>query len=287
MANLDPSTIRLLANEPISQIQDLTTGYHTVAQVNDRYLVKQSRDLAAIEREAVGLYLFGRLSRAVPHLITRGADFLVSESLPQASTASQAIACGLISQSQVEAFVATFMAKIYWKYQQRSDNLTFFPFISWSSRTTAIAARLDQSFNLLKATVDHNVLRKLAKQVAIFATQSTHCKLTLLHRDIHLDNILVSTTNGYPRMMLIDVEHCMEGPIELELQNALFWQDDKSLNTQAIQTLLVNQFRIPYSRQQEAALLSLYIADQLTAAAEKSDRNKLAQLNKLAQIRLR
>src|SRR5690348_3904271 len=94
-------TIRLLDDEPVREVVDLSTGVHKVLRVNSQYLVKLSANRQALDREAVGLYLFGRLCHAVPHLITRGERFLVAECLADGCSAFDALAKGDVTPEQI------------------------------------------------------------------------------------------------------------------------------------------------------------------------------------------
>ena len=284
MNAVDVSAVRLLGGERVEQIVDLTTGQHGVARVNDRYLVKKCASRDALEREVVGLYLFGRLSNAVPHLVTQGADFVVTECLPQAMTASVAIERGIVDKAQVEAFIATFLAKVYWKYQRRVDNLALFPLLSWTHRLRLLGQRVLEYKPLLENYVGARVVAALIEGVKNALLATTAAPLTFLHRDIHLDNVLVSLSQGYPRMMLIDVEHCQEGPLELEVQNALFWDDEKSLEVAALRRLLRDTFCIPYSLDREKELMAVYVVDQLCLASEVGNEEKLVMLAKRIEV---
>ncbi|NMB69857.1 hypothetical protein GYA27_01470 [candidate division WWE3 bacterium] len=98
--------------------------------------------------------------------------------------------------------------------------------------------------------------------------------ISFLHRDIHRGNILCE--NGQP--YLIDHEHAMEGPIELELQNSIFWNDKMSLNVDKVKKILTNN-NIPYSSSNEILLKNYYVADQINIAIKE---NKFSKVKKLA-----
>lgn len=277
-------TIRLLDDEPVREVVDLSTGAHKVLRVNGQYLVKVSANHQALEREAVGLYLFGRLSCAVPHLITQGDSFLVAECLVDCCPAFEALEKGLVTTDQISTFVAGVMAKIYWKYQRRDNNVRLFPFLSWEKRIEYLIAGTEKSRTAIVRSFGSEQWKYLLASLRRMSEDKSISRhLTLLHRDIHLENILVSMASGYPRMMLIDMEHCMEGPVELELQNALFWHDDKSVDVAAICGRLTGEFRVPYRSDIEKQMVSVYLADQLLLAIAQQDDEKLATLCRLAR----
>jgi thiamine kinase-like enzyme len=103
--------------------------------------------------------------------------------------------------------------------------------------------------------------------------------ISFLHRDIHKGNIIYK--NGHP--YLIDHEHAMEGPIELELQNSLFWNDRMSLNTKLVKKHLKSS-GIRYSDEKEQLLRSYYIADQIYMAAKDNKLSKVQKIIRKAKI---
>lgn len=85
----------------------------------------------------------------------------------------------------------------------------------------------DKSEQIQKA-----ILKSLSRQS--WSNRNT----TILHRDLHLSNILVKP--DLSEVAIIDFEHSLLGPLEYELQNSVVFNDCKSLDVFEISGLLFN-----------------------------------------------
>jgi hypothetical protein len=77
----------------------------------------------------------------------------------------------------------------------------------------------------------------------------------------------------------------MEGPIELELQNSLLWNDAWSLPVDLIRKELTANHSVPYSLQMEKQLLAVYVLDQINLALSQDDIEKVKKLIQLYTLR--
>ena len=263
-------------------IVDLSDGDSNSAfQVNERYLLKQFLNSTQLKKEVAGIYLFSLLAEVdVPMLISQGESYFVSEFITGSVPASRLLETKAISMEQVSSVVAKFVAKTYWKYRVADrEKLKLFPSMSWEERLVGIIKGFKEYKPVILRFVSERQYNYMLKRiVSIDKDRSFTKNLTLTHRDLHTDNILVSLNVGVPNFYVIDFEHCMEGPVELEFQNSLLWNDSKSLDIKGVIRNLSLLYNVPYSEQAEKTLSIVYLIEQINLALAKQDEMKVKLL---------
>jgi hypothetical protein len=245
-------------------------------QVKENKICKTFGDKTRLKREVMGTVLFSVLSGdKVPQLVTWDNDLCVTRQVQNARTYFESSQ----SWSRIEELnqeVARFIAEVYFGYRK---GLTVPQFLSWDENLLGITNKFIQNRLLVISAIGQDKTKKIMENLLEVRKNLTFkSTLTLIHGDLHLDNILVNNNLELDKLTVIDFEHCMEAPIEMEFQNSLFWNDSKSLDVLAIKKLLREVYKIPYSTQKENMLSCVYIANQLNMAIEEADENKLQML---------
>ncbi|MCO6432802.1 phosphotransferase [Nitrosomonas nitrosa] len=294
MLNIENKKLQnTLPNIPLLQgdVVDLTDGdSNRVVAIDQRYIYKQYFSQKQLRQETAGYLLFNSLtSFGVPMVLDKGNDYLILEFIDAKACFALHHRQRILSKNQIAQKAALFIAEVYWNYRFFDKNRTrLFIGVAWDERTADILAKsiryADQVAKIIQA--DKLPLIRAAQEV-VAAVDTDERSLTLLHRDLHLDNILVKNDCvGRNSNYVIDFEHCMEGPIELEMQNSIFWNDDWSIPIEAVRDELTKKHDVPYSLSRERDMLSVYFLDQLNLAMEKNDEEKAQVLVNLYDQRI-
>ena len=211
-------------------------------------------------------YAWKQFNELVPEntatLVLKKEDLCVYEYLEQENRK--------VTKQNASLFAAQVITNIYNCYD---------PFVYKKGDLWKLAVKnLIEEFNKTKPQLDNRVNKEFTTMLQNnlkIIEDSEFTTISFLHRDIHKGNIIYE--NGHP--YLIDHEHAMEGPIELELQNSLFWNDRMSLNTKLVKKYLISS-GIKYSEKNEQLLRNFYVADQLVLAIKD---NKLTKVDKLVR----
>lgn len=256
-------------------------GRNTIYLVDRRFIYKMYCSPDQLVQEKIGYHTFKLVSPSViPLIIDQGENYLVCQYI-RSQSAYDAFRSNLITRKRISQNAASFIAEVYWRYQRFDrGQLDFFPWISWEKRLNRMVKTFQQNEpklqRLIGLTKVHLINQQLGKVLPSFHFLNTR---TFLHRDLHLDNILLKNPNSQrAQIYFIDFEHCLEGPIEFELQNSIFWHDEKSLDVSTVQHELVDRYQIPYSHQLERGLRVLYYIDQLNLAIKAGAENKIKKL---------
>lgn len=279
------NVIPLLGDPQHQTIVDLTDGdSNRVMKVNERYVYKEFFSQTQLSYETTGCLMFNLLSSyGVPMLLDKGQNYLVTEFV-ESESCFKLHHDGEISREEVGRKVIMFMAEVYWKYRFfNRDKVRLFPHMAWEERFQLMLNRIDEIRSGLEQVLNSQQLMRVDAAVSSLKQLEVPVQsLTFLHRDLHLDNVLVKKGHvGRDRNFFIDFEHCMEGPIEFELQNSIFWHDDWSLPYELVRSELKSQHDIPYSDELEYELVSLYYLDQLYLAYDKADYEKVRTLSNI------
>lgn len=141
---------------------------------------------------------------------------------------------------------------------------------SWKQKLIQIKEDLKNNEQTLRKFGSTKITKKLLSDLEILINYNNYKTITYVHGDLHLGNIILNDSG----VCLIDFEHSMEAPIELELQNSIFWNDEMSLDVEICRSLIVKA-RIEYSAELEILLMSFYISKQLLLALKEQDFLKL------------
>lgn len=287
MKNLNLSSKQLNSAKEIPYLKgkviDLTDGdSNEVYAVDKRYIIKKYFSQKLLMQETAGYLLFNSLTTfGVPMVLDKGNNYLVLEYIDADSSFTLFHTTKTLTMQQAAQKAALFIAEVYWNYRFiAKDKIKLFRGISWEERSVEILTKSLNNLSVIKGLLTSDQL-KLVKdaQTEMKTLEVTGKSLSLLHRDLHLDNILVKKdVFGRNGNYVIDFEHCMEGPIELEMQNSIFWNDDWSISSDMIREELIRKHDIPYSLEQEGRLLCVYFLDQLNIALEKRDTGKVQLL---------
>lgn len=207
----------------------------------------------------------------VPKVVAKGEDFLVLEYVSGAKTALQALQDGSLTEEELVDQLANFLADIHRSYQRLGKDVA-----EWEKKKSDIVISLERNSStlLVSKLLTQPEIRGLTERLGKIDLRRIPAEnLTFLHRDLHLGNILVDKG----RVLVIDFEHCAEGPLEFEFQNSLFFADEKSLPVEKIKCALRRRGLI-YSDLLERRLTPLYFADQINLAVELEDLQKLQTL---------
>ncbi len=268
------------------EIVDLTDGdSNAVYGLDQKYIYKEFFSTSQMHHETAGSIIFNLLSSfGVPLVLDKGNTYVLFEYIPSHSCFNLYHTAGMISQEQIAQKTAAFIAEIYWNYRYfKKDKIKLFPYMSWEERFSDIHVRarsIQGQMRELMSREDFLLYRDAVSSLDSIKQQNY--QLSFLHRDIHLDNILIREgAVGRDSTYVIDFEHCMEGPVELELQNAIFWKDKWSVPVGLIRDLLVRKHDVPYSNRTEQDMLSVYYLDQLVIATNKKDIPKVRLLTEV------
>lgn len=207
----------------------------------------------------------------VPRIVAKGGNFLILEYVSGAKTAFQALQDGSLTEEKLVNQLTNFLADAYRIYQKQARNV-----LIWDKKKSDIVRSFKRNSTtllgskILTQSEIQNVMERL-DEIDLLPVSIEN--LTFLHRDLHLDNILVDKR----KIFVIDFEHCAEGPIEFEFQNSIFFADEKSLPLTKIKRAL-RQRGFIYSNLLERKLIPLYFADQINLAIKLGDFQKLQLL---------
>jgi hypothetical protein len=138
---------------------------------------------------------------------------------------------------------------------------------SWNNSTKKLINEFELESNVLERMGYKNLKKSITDRLAVIVNEASDSKkLTLVHRDLHLGNVILKDNT----CVLLDFEHAMEAPIELEFQNSLFWNDDMSLDVVLAKSILRSK-GIYYSDELEKLLMAYYIADQFVIALKEQN----------------
>lgn len=175
----------------------------------------------------------------------------------------------LVSKQRASEFAGQVISNVFYNYKP----VTYKKGQMWELAVNQTIENFSQQKTKLEAINLGEFYFATIKQLHKIKT-TKFPNISFLHRDIHRGNILCENTQPY----LIDHEHAMEGPIELELQNSIVWNDRMSLNVKLVKKIL-NDNNIAYSDSNETLLKSYYLADQVILALKE---NRPAKVKKLA-----
>jgi hypothetical protein len=266
----------------VNNVIDLTDGdSNTVLNLDDKFIFKKSEDPEKLRADIVGMTLFRDLTNGeVPIIIFAGKNCFVAEFISGSFTAFELLCKNLLKEEQVTVAVASLLSRIFWNTKlKNSCSLDLFPFMKWENCISQIANDFMSVQKALSAFMSQKEIEQVKLSLKKIATDTTFRKdLVILHRDLHLDNILVKNDEMFDKFFFIDFEHSMEGPLELELQNSLFWDDEKSLNVRSIVDVLTTVYNVPYNKSKEVALMPVYFADQINLALKHEQLQKVQVL---------
>lgn len=201
----------------------------------------------------------------IPPLVFKKSDLCVFEYLNNENN--------LIRKKDASNFAGNIMVNIYNKYQPTN----YIKGEMWKLKMQCVLndfSELDTQLTVMGYKDKFRIISNKLEEIKL----QEYKNISFLHRDIHRGNILL--VNGQP--YLIDHEHATEGPIELELQNSLFWNDKMSLSVGVVKNI-IQTANIPYSDDLENLLRYFYLADQLILAFQENKLNKVKRLLTLHQ----
>ncbi|NTV31290.1 phosphotransferase [candidate division WWE3 bacterium] len=273
------TNIPVLGDPTNRKIVNLTDGdSNQVYRVNGRYIYKEYFSSEQLNYETTGCLVFNLLSSyGIPMLLDKGPNYLVTEYIDSTSCL-MLYRQGQLSKTEIGRKASTFLSEVYWNYRYfNRSKVALFQNIAWKDRFIAILNYTQAHYQDWNIHLDAGDLRQigdiLTRLSCIYIPPQS---LTFLHRDLHLDNVLIQEKkSGRDSNFFIDFEHCMEGPIEFELQNSIFWDDEWSLPVNFVRDELIKVHDIPYSIELEKQLLGLYYVDQLNLAYSKLDYTKM------------
>jgi hypothetical protein len=241
----------------------------------DNKITKTFENASKLNREISGTMIFGMLSgENVPQLMSWGSDFCVTKQVHQAKSCYE-LGGTFSCKNKVNGFVADFVSSVFLQYQ-KGINLPLF--MQWEFNLNKITEEFLINQEIVAGFLGKESIKKLLFGLSKVRQTKFQNSLTIVHGDLHLDNILISSIAGQEKIYVIDFEHCMEAPLEMEFQNSLFWNDDKSLEVKKITETLSDKYGIKYSKPQEALLMCVYVANQFNLAVGENDTEKLKLL---------
>jgi len=262
--------------EPVTSVRKLSSGANNVYTVNNRFVYKEFALPELCLTEATALRLMGPTATSTPTVIGNGNQTLTTNYVDGAKEAYEMLLRGDISSQQVNALVSRFMLEQYQLLLKGS--ITEASALSWKTRLREIVLW----WNIVgKTWCAHfpNQLDVLSQGLDVIVGLLPRLESTaLVHRDLHMSNLLLTDTRGYLDLTVIDCEHALIGPIELEFLNSRFWNDNKSLDVDAIIRILRTEYMVPFDVELEAHLMPFYIADQLLMAYKLINEDKRDKL---------
>lgn len=257
------------------------TSIGPIIVLDEKYLVKNFLSNEKRIRESIGMNIFNLTSGKSPLMIGYYENTAFSEFLGKYQPTNKLIDVNVLSPVQIDSIVADFVGNAYWSYKfKHKDKLDNFSEYKWAHRINKIYSEFINN-KQLENYLGQKLYIKISKNLAkVLKDKSLNDNLTILHRDLHLGNILCqenSSSKEY-NFKIIDFEHFMEGPLELEFQNSLFWNDKMSLNVKNIIEILSLYYRVPYRKDVERDMLFVYFAEQLNIATEMNDQKKITYL---------
>jgi len=230
----------------------------------------ESQDV--MQRELTGLKMFNMLlPEFTPALIEVGTTYFLEEYATSYGVSVEGTNIVAASKTYVEDCLAKELALVYQRAYNRAPEL----YKMWTASLYKIEKDFRLSCYFLSEIGGNRIYAKVCKDLQQLRNEV--CKpqnITFLHRDLHTGNVVI---NDYG-IKLIDFEHAMAGPFELEFQNAIFWKDSKSLDYRKIICSVVQKTGLSYNFELEKLLGSFYTADQLTQASKLNDLKKISLL---------
>lgn len=233
--------------------------------VMDKLIYKRYEDINKCSSEYMAWkQLNNIIPNYVPDLVVKTPDLCVFEYLDEDNKPK--------SKKDLSTFVGKMMVEIAKKY----NHTEYIKGELWNNSLKETRTKLSSNNNFFAET-RNNKLYKILQRNLIKISKTKFDVVTFVHRDIHKGNLISQGGNYF----LIDHEHAMEGPIELELQNSIFWNDKMSLNVKVVKKAILNS-GMSYSDKNERLLLSYYIADQINIALGNNKPKKALKIMKKA-----
>jgi hypothetical protein len=258
-------------------IEKIADGDSNTIRIINRQLVEKRFVLKEqLQQEMTAYSLYQLVSPfRVPIILDKNDNSLTMEFV-SGQTGFDLVQNRKMKQADVTCMVADFTGSIFWKMQLLPESkIRLFNQLSFKNRITQMQSGLEQNNTLLTSLIGRfqvrkfrNFLRSLLRKPELFINQ------TLVHRDLHMSNLLINQLGN----SVIDFEHALIGPIELEIQNALFWNDDYSIDPKLFRAEIVNNMRVPYSIKLEKELLTFYVIDQILIALKRGEMTKVRNL---------
>ena len=116
-----------------------------------------------------------------------------------------------ISVNEVNVKITAFVSRAYWEYKYFDrSKIKLFPNVSWLAKLNQITDDFETNVKKITKLGDgvmaSKILGKLESARNDTAINDTK-NLTVTHRDLHLDNILIGRDKGYNKFYVIDFEH--------------------------------------------------------------------------------
>ena len=233
-------------------------------QIQGDLVIKSFFSPEKMAGEIFGLTMGNLIGGNCPELLgSRGGNLLIKK-LSNKITAFEATQTNLISLNEINDFISLFCNQSLFAFRN------FDVSILQNSFNVKIK-NLIRNFMFNKLIIVENTSQEYFNNLIKGLNSLLEIKFEnfcLVHRDIQLKNILVDTNDK--SISLIDFEHSIIGPIELEFQNSIFWNDVYSVDSKFINSNIVG-----FNKKFEKMLSPFFICEQILEAINLNDVSKL------------
>lgn len=255
----------------------LESEINDVCVVNGTYVHKTYALPEHAWHESAALRALGSISSAPPIVIGNTNQTVTMNYIGGAVEAFGLLGEKSIHSSQLNVIVARYIFDVYRAcisdqyvgehVQSLSCEVRFAKLTLWLSvNSQSLAMRFPEEIQTLRE--------------GFLGAESVICERphVFVHRDLHTSNVLLKSTDSYFDLSVIDCEHALIGPLELEFLNSRFWHDQKSLDVEGIVSILKESYNVPFDKEREQALMPYYVVDQLYNAFLLGDEEKMGTI---------
>ncbi len=242
----------------------LTDTINEISFLGNGYLAKRYNNESACFNEYSGARLFAKCAGPfVPKIYKKSPELCLISEISEAKSAFDLLNEGGLSMNQVSVFIADFIGKTAINIKSKEKFVV--NKLKYLEQLKKTQSKFYQNKDILLSFLSKNTLAYVENSLELISAEAYISQMTVLHRDLHLSNVLVDSSGS---MYIIDFEQAAYGPIELEFQNSLFFNDAKSLDVAQIVSLLRYKYSVSYSEKNENLFKFAYITEQLNQAIE-------------------
>lgn len=269
----------------------ITKPNNVVTIVPRSVVIKEYQSKDGALREYLSLSLLRNLNITnVPRILGSSKGLTVLENITGSIAAYDYIQKYPDCKTIVMEQIALYISKVVANYNSKKNNILVPKFMQFDYLLENLVKDFSYYKEPIIKTFSKTFYSKINADLKLLSNSSNVGTVSLIHSDLHLSNLLIKQkkcTQGdlnLGNMYVIDYEAACLGPIELEFQNSLFWNDAKSLDVALIVKALKKTYGIKYNKSLELLLGSYYVGSQVVCAFKNTDNQKIELIKSVPSL---